>query len=94
MSEEFSPAQGPQTLDQVADQVVSILVDTFGFDQAEAQHRIDLWKADQHHLAGDVVKTLLPLMPPQERAEEMLRFVLRGQELIERLEERQRNSEG
>ena len=84
------PAPDTSDLERMADQVVSIMVDTFGFDRADAEHRINLWKADQHRLEGEALDAILPMMDPERAKVEMLRYFLEGHELAERLEEGQK----
>lgn len=61
-------------LEAIAASVVAALV-TFGMPETEARHRINLWKAAQHDLEGQALEAL----PPEARAEHLLRWALEGQ---------------
>ncbi len=64
-------------LEAICDQVVYLLVNTFDFPEAEARQRINLWKADQHRLEGEVLASL----SPEERAQHLLRWVIEGDQV-------------
>jgi hypothetical protein len=74
-------------LDAIANQVVAILVSTFDFPEAEARHRINLWKAQQHNLEGQALEAVLPNLTPEKRAQALLQWALTGQELEGQLRE-------
>jgi len=62
--------------------VVAQMLVNVGMDPAEAQQRINLWKARQHNLEGQALETLMPGMDPGEQAQQLLRWALEG-EVIE-----------
>ena len=68
-------------LDAVCQQVIALLVSTFDFPEAEARQRINLWKARQHDLEGQALQGILPHLSPEERAQELLRWALQGDQL-------------
>lgn len=68
-------------LEAICEQVVSLLVSTFDFPEAEARHRINLWKARQHDLEGQALQGILPHLSPEERAQELLRWALQRAEI-------------
>jgi len=78
------PPEG--SLDQVAAQVLRLLVDTFDFPEDEGRRRMALWQAEQHRLEGDALAGLLPLMTDEERAQAILRHVLEGHDIAAALE--------
>ncbi len=61
--------------------VVAQMLVNVGMDPAEAQQRINLWKARQHNLEGQALETLLPGMNLAEQAQQMLRWALEGEVL-------------
>lgn len=69
----------PLNLEAIAEQVVALMVTTFGFPEAEARQRITLWRAQQHSLEGQALESLLPGMTPEKQAQELLRWALEGQ---------------
>lgn len=58
-------------------------METFDFPAAEARHRLNLWRAQQHALEGQALEELLPALSVEERAQALLRWALAG-ELLER----------
>lgn len=62
-------------------QAAAILVESFGFPDAEARHRVALWRARQHSLEGQALEALLPSLSPEERAQRLLAWALQGGEL-------------
>ena len=68
----------PLDLEAIAAQVVALMVTTFGFPEAEARQRIALWRAQQHKLEGQALESLLPGMNPEEQAQSLMRWALRG----------------
>ena len=74
-------------LEETVAKVVTMMVDTFGFPPAEAQHRADLWRLEQQNLEGDLLEAILPRMSDEERAAEVLRCLLAGDDLEHRLRE-------
>lgn len=71
----------PLDLEAICEQVVSLMVGTFDFPEAEARHRINLWKAQQHHLEGQALEAIMPHLSPEEKAQELLRWVLEGDKI-------------
>ncbi len=71
----------PLDLEAICEQVVSLLVGTFDFPEAEARHRINLWKAQQHDLEGQALEAILPHLSPEKKAHELLRWVLEGEKI-------------
>ena len=65
-------------LEAIAEKAISILVESFDFPEAEARHRLTLWKAGQHDLAGQALGVLLPGMPQEERDAALLKWTLEG----------------
>lgn len=72
-----------EDLEQILATVEALLVGTFGFPAAEARHRLNLWRAQQHALDGQALEGILPTMKPDERAQSLLRWALEG-EFLER----------
>lgn len=71
----------PLDLEAICEQVVSLMVGTFDFPEAEARHRINLWKARQHHLEGQALEAIVPHLSPEEKAQELIRWVLEGEKI-------------
>ena len=65
----------------ICEQVVSLMVGTFDFPEAEARHRINLWKARQHQLEGQALEAIIPHLSPEEKAQELIRWVLEGDKI-------------
>lgn len=72
-----------EDLEKILATVESLLVDTFGFSAAEARHRLNLWKAQQHALEGQALEAILPGLSLEEQGQAVLRWALEG-ELLER----------
>lgn len=71
--------QGPELdLEGVGRKALSILVESFDFPEAEARHRLNLWKARQHDLAGQALEVTLPGMTGEEREAALLQWALNG----------------
>lgn len=75
----------PLDLETILEKVVSILVSTFDFPEEEARHRVTLWKSQQHDLEGQALAGILPLLSPEQKAQELLRWALEGKELEQHL---------
>lgn len=69
------------TVNEVAATVARILVESFGFEEAEARHRVNLWRARQHNLEADALQPLLAQMCPQDAQAELVRWILAGAEV-------------
>jgi len=52
------------------------MVESFDFPEAEARHRLTLWKARQHDLAGQALSVLLPGMSQEEQGAALLKWAL------------------
>lgn len=71
--------QGPELdLERVCRKALSILVESFDFPEAEARHRLNLWRARQHDLAGQALEVTLPGMTAEEREAALLQWALQG----------------
>ncbi len=68
-------------LEQMLTTVERLLVDTFDFPPAEARHRLNLWRAQQHTLEGQALEATLPALSLEERAQALLRWALAGETL-------------
>lgn len=68
-------------LEAVAELVLRLLVDTFDFPEAEARQRLALWRAQQHSLEAQALEAALPLMTPEQRTQELLRWALEGDQV-------------
>lgn len=66
------------TLEAICENVVSILVESFDYPEAEARHRLTLWKSQQHDLAGQALEAILPGMTQAERDAALLKWALEG----------------
>lgn len=75
------PGQALVTLEEACVQVASLLVQSFGFSEVEARHRVALWRARQHNLEGEALEAQLRALPPDERAQRLLQWALQGAEL-------------
>lgn len=71
-------ADNPFDLEAIAAKALTILVDTFDFPEAEARHRLTLWKSGQHDLSGQALGVLLPGMNQEERDAALLKWTLEG----------------
>lgn len=71
----------PDDLEAACVTVLRLMVDTFGFSEAEARHRLALWRARQHQLEGEALDRTLPGMSREEQARELLRWVLEGEQV-------------
>lgn len=65
-------------LEAICEKVLTILVDSFDVPEAEARHRLTLWKSQQHDLAGQALTALLPGMTPEECDAALLKWALEG----------------
>ena len=74
-------------IDGLLDQVLNLLTNTFDFPEAEARHRIALWRAEQHRLEGDMLTAITPHLPPEEALQQILRHVLQGEDIRRTLEQ-------
>lgn len=79
------PAEPGLDLEAILGQVERLLVDTFGFPEAEARQRLTLWRAEQHRLEGEALGTLLPGMSPDQGTQALLRHLLEGHALADQL---------
>lgn len=70
--------EAPLDLDSILKQVAGMMVGTFGFSEAETQQRINLWKAQQHALEGDLFPSLAAGMSQQERDQALLEWAVKG----------------
>ncbi len=74
---EAGSGQAPDLV-ALGEQVIRLLVDTFDFPEAEARQRINLWRAQQHDLAGQALEAILPGMTQAERDAALLKWALEG----------------
>jgi len=65
-------------LEAVCQRALSLLVESFDFPEAEARHRLNLWRARQHDLAGQALEVTLPGMTAEEREAALLQWALQG----------------
>lgn len=65
-------------LEAIIAQVAQMMVSTFGFSQAEADHRLTLWRSNQHDLEGQLLEARLATMDPKERERALNDWVLQG----------------
>lgn len=72
-------------LESLCARAVSILVETFGFPEAEARHRLALWRAQQHQLEGQTLEVLLPALPQGDQAEALNLWLRAGDDLRSQL---------
>ena len=71
--------EGPvPDLEAVCAKVLAIMVESFDFPEAEARHRLTLWKAQQHNLQAQALEAILPGMTAQERDAALLQWALEG----------------
>lgn len=68
-------------LDGLCERVLSIMVESFGFSDAEARHRLALWRAEQHQLEGQALEILLPAQSAGDQAESLRRWLLEGDQI-------------
>ena len=66
-------------LESIVATVEKLLVETFGFPEAEARHRLNLWRLQQHSLEGQSLEAVLPGLSSEKQAEELLRWALQGE---------------
>ncbi len=55
-----------------------MMVSTFGFSEAETQQRINLWKAKQHALEGDLLASMSAGKSQRERDQALLEWAVKG----------------
>lgn len=71
-------AEEPPDLASLLGVVEKTLV-SFGMEPAEARQRLNLWRAQQHHIEGQALEALLSNMGPEEQAQHLLRWAIEGQ---------------
>ena len=74
-------------IDAILEQVLALMVGTFDFPEAEARHRIALWRAEQHRLEGEALGVITPHLPPEEALKQILGHVLQGEDIRRTLEQ-------
>ena len=76
----------PESLDSILARVENIMVETFDMPRERAQHYLTRWRADQHLLEGDLLPTILALLPPEDAARLARAHADRGDDLADQLE--------
>jgi len=78
--------QREDSLEEILAKVENILVDTFDMPRERAQHYLTRWRAEQHLIEGDLLPTILAMLPPEEAAKLARDHANRGDDLADQLE--------
>jgi hypothetical protein len=70
--------EAPLDLDAILKQVAGMMVSTFGFSEDETRQRINLWKAQQHALEGDLLASMSAGKSQSERDQALLEWAVKG----------------